>query len=171
MLINCNSCQKKFVVPDSAIPVSGRLVQCSACGNKWTAYPTTQEIKTENKKIIKNKKIKKPAKSQKLKKVDRYSEEYLMKKHGLQIDESEKVKKNVTKRKQITSESKNKKLGFGFYSYLIFFIVFVAMLFGILNLSKDNLINLYPMSEVYIDYLYETVDIIKTVILQLIDQL
>ena len=40
MLVNCNSCQKKFEVPDSAVTESGRLLQCGSCGNKWTQYPT-----------------------------------------------------------------------------------------------------------------------------------
>jgi len=40
MLINCNSCQKKFIVPDNAITESGRLVQCGSCGKKWTQFPT-----------------------------------------------------------------------------------------------------------------------------------
>ena len=39
MIIQCNSCSKKFVVPDGAIKAKGRLVQCSSCGNKWTQYP------------------------------------------------------------------------------------------------------------------------------------
>ena len=39
MIIECNSCNKKFNVPDNAIPATGRLVQCSNCGNKWTQYP------------------------------------------------------------------------------------------------------------------------------------
>ena len=39
MIIECNSCNKKFNVPDDAIPATGRLVQCSNCGNKWTQYP------------------------------------------------------------------------------------------------------------------------------------
>ena len=39
MLIECNSCQKTFVVPDNAITSGGRLVQCSSCGNKWTQHP------------------------------------------------------------------------------------------------------------------------------------
>ena len=39
MIIQCKSCDKKFNVPDSAITASGRLVQCSSCGNKWTQYP------------------------------------------------------------------------------------------------------------------------------------
>ena len=31
MILNCNSCGKKFVVPDNAITEAGRLVQCGAC--------------------------------------------------------------------------------------------------------------------------------------------
>ena len=59
MIIVCTACEKKFSVPDSAISASGRLVQCSSCGNKWTQYP----IKT--KKIVEKKVsevLKKPAK-------------------------------------------------------------------------------------------------------------
>ena len=45
MILTCNSCGKKFVVPDSAITSSGRMVQCGSCGNKWRQFPT-DEIKT-----------------------------------------------------------------------------------------------------------------------------
>ena len=50
MLLNCTSCQKKFIVPDSAVTKSGRLVQCGSCGNKWTQYPVenTNLIKKKN---------------------------------------------------------------------------------------------------------------------------
>ena len=39
MILTCNSCSKKFVVPDSAITASGRTVQCGSCGNKWKQFP------------------------------------------------------------------------------------------------------------------------------------
>ena len=45
MIIQCNSCDKKFSVPDSAIGASGRLVQCSSCGNQWTQYPINKNLK------------------------------------------------------------------------------------------------------------------------------
>ena len=45
MILSCNSCEKKFVVPDNAISATGRLVQCSSCGNKWTQFPINQKIK------------------------------------------------------------------------------------------------------------------------------
>ena len=39
MILTCNSCNKKFVVPDNAITASGRTVQCGSCGNKWKQFP------------------------------------------------------------------------------------------------------------------------------------
>ena len=49
MLVNCNSCQKKFNVPDSAITEAGRLLQCGSCGNKWTQYPIKEDSTKEGK--------------------------------------------------------------------------------------------------------------------------
>ena len=51
MILECKSCQKKFVVPDSAIPAAGRLVQCSSCGNKWTQFPVTKRVNKKPKTI------------------------------------------------------------------------------------------------------------------------
>ena len=39
MIITCTECEKRFVVPDNAIPTEGRIVQCSACSNKWKQLP------------------------------------------------------------------------------------------------------------------------------------
>ena len=39
MILSCNSCEKKFVVPDQAITSAGRMVQCGSCGNKWRQFP------------------------------------------------------------------------------------------------------------------------------------
>ena len=47
MILTCNSCGKKFVVPDSAISASGRMVQCGSCGNKWKQFPLGK-IKTQS---------------------------------------------------------------------------------------------------------------------------
>ena len=54
MLVNCNSCKKKFIVPDYAITKSGRLVQCGSCGSKWTQYPIIDNIKKEEIKVKKS---------------------------------------------------------------------------------------------------------------------
>ena len=70
MLLNCNSCQKKFIVPDSAITESGRLVQCGSCGNKWTQIPIRDEIikKTYEQENTLSKKTKTIKKTTKIKK-------------------------------------------------------------------------------------------------------
>ena len=49
MILSCNSCDKKFVVPDNAITAAGRLVQCSSCGNKWTQFPIKEKKKLKQK--------------------------------------------------------------------------------------------------------------------------
>ena len=61
MILSCNSCEKKFVVPDQAITAAGRTVQCGSCGNKWKQYPVKKEVNeiTPTKKIDNKKNIKK----------------------------------------------------------------------------------------------------------------
>ena len=86
MLINCNSCQKKFIVPDNAITESGRLVQCGSCGKKWTQFPTKitksketkipQDIQLNKLQVIKKKTTPKKTGSKK----NLYTAEYLKKK-------------------------------------------------------------------------------------------
>ena len=66
MLVNCNSCQKKFQIPDSAISETGRLLQCGSCGNKWTQYPIKEKLEQGIKKIV-SPKIKNTAKINKKK--------------------------------------------------------------------------------------------------------
>ena len=48
MILTCNSCGKKFVVPDNAIIATGRMVQCGSCGNKWKQFPEREVKKTQS---------------------------------------------------------------------------------------------------------------------------
>ena len=48
MILVCNSCDKKFVVPDQAISAAGRMVQCGSCGNKWKQFPVNEIIKDQS---------------------------------------------------------------------------------------------------------------------------
>ena len=159
MILECKSCQKKFLVPDSAITSTGRLVQCSSCGNKWTQFPPKKEF-VKTKKVIPIQSAVKKVASQpsKKKKVKRkispsiYSKEYLEKKHGITIDTiNPKISRNKPVKKSSTSY-------FGFYSYLFIFLISTALLFGILNLTKEILIVNFPFLEIYIEYLYENLE-------------
>ena len=51
MIIQCESCTKKFQVKDEDIPKEGRMVQCSNCSQKWFQAPIKiqSSIKSEAK--------------------------------------------------------------------------------------------------------------------------
>lgn len=167
MIIECNACKKSFKVPDSAITPKGRFVQCSSCGNKWTQYPQTidKELNKPISKIVKNEKKERKlskVKKNKIKKINPYSKEYLNKKHGLKIiDPSSNplLDENLVRSKK----SKNIKITFGFYSYILVILITIISLFGVLNLTKEIIIENYPMLEIHINYLYETLNNIKII--------
>ena len=156
MIISCNSCEKKFVVPDKAITSEGRVVQCGSCGNKWKQYPKNEEKITpikikKNKKIqkISQTKIPKPKKkiSKKKREIDLYSPEYLAKKHGINLDETNYKSKTVAK----------DKVSFGFYSSLIILLVFVIAFSRILYFFQDFFITKLPFTEIYLKYFFESI--------------
>ena len=173
MILDCQCGEKKFVVPDNAIPAAGRLVQCSFCGNKWTQFPITKKVNKEPINFSsKNEVIEKPAKvppkikkenalsmpAKKKKIVKRksgpsiYSKEYLEKKHGISIDENY---RNTSKDKSNKIVSKSY---FGFYSYLFIFLFVIFSTIGVLNLTKDIIIVNFPFTETYLEYLFENLN-------------
>ena len=163
MILTCNSCGKKFVVPDSAITASGRMVQCGSCGNKWRQFPLGEVKKTQSiprtkkvvtkpqldkQKIQKPKKIKK-ATPKKPREISLYSPEYLAKKHGIRINDAYPEKKIRKQEKE--------KVSFGFYNSLIVFIFFVIALSRILYFSQEFIITNIPASEYYLNYFFESI--------------
>ena len=164
MILSCNSCEKKFVVPDNAISATGRLVQCSSCGNKWTQFPIGKKIKAKEKiSKIKStpKKIQSSAKTTKRKVrkktgPDLYSPEYLAKKHGIKIDSNPVLKNKTTGVK--------KKVSLGFYSFVIISVVIAISILRLLYFTQDIIIEKLPIAEIYIDYLFESIRNIKEII-------
>ena len=163
MILTCNSCGKKFVVPDSAITASGRMVQCGSCGNKWKQFPVG-EVKNpqtisrpQNEvskpqpvkpKVQKSKKVKKTA-PKKPREISLYSPEYLAKKHGIQINDTQPVK-NISKKEK-------GKVSFGFYNSLILFIFLAIFLARILYFAQDFVISKFPVTEFYLNYFFESI--------------
>ncbi len=155
MILSCNSCGKKFVVPDQAINENGRLVQCGSCGNKWKQFPISSKINIVSsikKKTVKKKQIDaivskpKKKKQRKTREIDLYSPEYLAKKHGITI-------KDINEKKPINEE----KISFGFYNSLILFIVILIAFSKGLHFSQDFLIQKFPYLEFYLDYFFENI--------------
>ena len=161
MILSCNSCGKKFVVPDNAITKAGRLVQCGACGNKWKQFPVkiTGKKKVVSKPVAK-KNITKPVSPNKPKspkrkvpkktrEINLYSPEYLAKKHGIKIKDT---KPSVSK-KSITKD----KVPFGFYNSLLVFLVFIIFFSRSLYFAQSYIITLFPITEFYLSYFFENI--------------
>jgi len=55
MIIQCESCSKKFIVKDSDIPKDGRTVQCGYCSVTWHQMPLTTPTR-----IVKKPQVSKP---------------------------------------------------------------------------------------------------------------
>ena len=49
MIIQCNSCSRKFIVKDINIPKTGRTVQCGYCSVTWHQMPNTLDKKVAEK--------------------------------------------------------------------------------------------------------------------------
>ena len=156
MILSCNSCGKKFVVPDQAITADGRLVQCGSCGNKWKQFPEkskTKEIKVDKKistpKKVAVTKISKTTKKRpkKTREINLYSPEYLRKKHGISLDTVEKV----------NTQTSNKKSSIGFYYSLIIFIIILIAFSRILYFTQDFIVQSLPFTEFYLEYFFETI--------------
>ena len=174
MILNCNSCGKKFVVPDGAITATGRMVQCGSCGNKWKQFPLGEEKKIESssrtqktgsiprpvqQNTRKTKKIKKTS-SKKTREINLYSPEYLAKKHGIKLNDSQPLKK-INKKEQ-------EKISFGFYNSLILFIFLVIFLTRILYFAQEYIIEKFPFLEYYLNYFFESMRNIFEIIKDLI---
>lgn len=167
MILNCNSCKKKFVVPDKAITVSGRTVQCGSCGNKWKQFPITNGTrKAEPNKKINTRKPTSIAKTSKPRKkkvkttreINLYSPEYLAKKHGIHLQNL-----NNNNEKKSTE-----KITFGFYNSLIVFIVIIVAFSRSLYFFQDMIVQLMPLSEFYLNYFFESIKNIFEIIKNLI---
>ena len=163
MILTCNACGKKFVVPDGAITPSGRMVQCGSCGNKWKQFPSSDTKKIQavsrsqkiaskpqpNKQKIQKLKKSKKSSPKKPREISLYSPEYLAKKHGIKINE--------IKPEKIGKNNKSEKVSFGFYNSLILFIFLVISLSRILYFSQDFIISNLPFTEFYLDYFFENI--------------
>jgi predicted Zn finger-like uncharacterized protein len=172
MIITCTKCEKRFVVPDNAIPAEGRTVQCSACSNKWKQLPIKEKespVKAQPVSVKKKgtKKRKMPAP---------YSKDYMKEKWGIAVQD-------YVQKEGLTKKSTRKKSpkdvegsGLGFFYYIIIISIILLSFIGVLKLAENTIITQFPFLESYIsyffdvlnnfaDHLFETLDNFKTFIL------
>ena len=98
---------------------------------------------------LKPKKAKK--RNTKPREISLYSPEYLAKKHGIKINETD-LKKTVSK-----IEKNKDKVSFGFYNSLILFLVLIIAFSKGLHFSQELIVQSFPFTEYYLDYFFETI--------------
>ena len=59
MIIQCESCSRKFIVKDKDIPKEGRIVQCGYCLVTWHQVPVSVPVSATKPSINKNPPIEK----------------------------------------------------------------------------------------------------------------
>jgi len=52
MIIQCESCARKYIVKDDDIPNEGRAVKCGYCSVTWYQMPTSKKVRTTQKQKI-----------------------------------------------------------------------------------------------------------------------
>tara|TARA_B100001564_G_scaffold48693_1_gene35813 strand:+ start:78 stop:527 length:450 start_codon:yes stop_codon:yes gene_type:complete len=142
MIITCPSCNKKFEVDASLIPMEGKLLQCGACSHKWFFKKETK------KKIINDAK-------KSVDKIPEISDKNIPDNTEDLIAEAETAISKTTK-KQI----KNKKINI--LSFLIVLIISFVALIILADTFKNSIKLLIPGFDLILNSLYET---LKDVIL------
>ena len=174
MIITCTACERKFEVPDNAIPAVGRTVQCSVCSNKWKQFPISKpkagSVSKPKAESVKTKQTSVRKKITKPKGIVPYSKEYMKQKWGGTVKDYA-VKEGLTKEKRSTIKKVSKiskgvpAPSFGFFNYIITLFVLSTFLIGILNFERSRLSRKFPFLEPYIESFFETLNNFKIFIL------
>ena len=62
----------------------------------------------------------------------------------------------------------NKKDFFGFYTYLALGVGIIFAIYELLNIFKDVIISNYPITEPYIEYFYEVIEILAYIVMNFV---
>ena len=182
MIIQCESCSRKFVVKDEDMPPKGRTVQCGYCSVTWHQMPILVASSiAENKENLSVESIK--ASDGKMYKFLGSQWAQLLpsgktglfakKKIGQELDrltgrkETKTIKKKSKKLKEVDpsldSISTKKQLpdiykpneGLGFLGYIFLIILSVFSIIGVIKTFESDLINYFPELEYLIELLDE----------------
>ena len=146
MIIECINCHKKFVVNSDLIPTEGRNIQCGSCNHLWFFKPDRIQKKISEKQVN----------------VDNDNELYKDDKFTNNRTENKKEKKIDNKKYQLTKY--NKKSNFTltkFLSYLVVSIISFTALIVIIDTFEKPLYSNFPVLELIMFNLFETLTDVK----------
>ena len=154
MIIACTKCEKRFVVPDNAIPAEGRTVQCSACSNEWKQFTIKEsESPVEAKPIsVKKKRTKKRKTS------TPYTKDYMKEKWGVNVQDYAQ-KEGLTKKPTRKKSPKDVEgSGFSFFYFIIVISIILLSFIGVLKLTESTIVTQFPFLEPYISYFFDVLN-------------
>ncbi len=133
MIIECVNCNKKFEVNSELIPLQGRTIQCGSCNHIWFYKPVLKKKLDDDyinlnkdKKIPKNRELKKP------------------------------IQKTSNKKALVKYEKKSSFTLGKFLRYILVFIISFVALIILLDTFKSPLEIIFPNLELVLYNLYET---------------
>jgi len=181
MIIQCESCSRKFQVKDEDIPKEGRMVQCSNCSQKWFQAPIKiqSSIKSDiDENVSKTQFEASDGRTYKFM-GSQWAELLRSGKTGLVAKRTiaaelnrlagmvpKKSRKRVKKTEEVEIESITKiidpsseqidsddqqKKGLGFFSYIILLTIITLSIIGILKTFQNELIMYFPETEYIFD--------------------
>ena len=142
MIIVCPSCGKNFNVRDDQIPDKGRLLQCSSCKHEWFFTKNTIPI-NDNMDELSNDELTQESFGVLDEEEDR-SDEKIVEEKTVELEKPRNIKKKKTS-----------KVNF-FKLLLVFIISFVALILIVDTFIVQ--ISVYiPLTEKYLDNLYQSI--------------
>ena len=177
MIIQCQSCNRKFIVKNEHIPEAGRMVKCGFCSVTWHQMPVNISSKKITESINKNLSIEEvKASDGKIYKFIGNQWAVLLpsgktglfakKKIGKELDSltGRIVKKNIKKKQNANKEVNpsesisaevglpdiyQPKNGIGFFGYFFLLIIIGFSLVGIAKTFENDLLNKFPETQYF----------------------
>ena len=193
MIIQCESCSRKFLVDDTSIPTEGRMVQCGNCSQKWF-QKSTSSLTTNIKKYIlddtKNSSLEIKASDGQLYRFlgNQWAKVLPSGKMGMLArknistelnklsgkSENKNIETNIHPKtidpssQDVNSNYINKKVhyeGLGFSGYIILFIIIFLSGIGFLKTFENEILHYFPKSE----YIFETLENVFVIVKDLLN--
>ena len=190
MIIQCKSCQKKFLVSENVIPKEGMEVQCGVCSSTWFQKPEIKKkSKPKSKKIAQEKietasdgkietasdgKIETASDGKKYKFLGKQWALVLpsgksgrLAKSDIAKELDEKIGKSIDPSMEsmsINASGDEKGQSIGFLASIFIILIGAISTIGILETFKSELIVYWPELEFYLEYVYETLKNIRIIL-------
>ena len=182
MIIQCKSCQKKFLVSENAIPKEGMEVQCGVCSSTWFQKPEIKKkSKPKSKKITQEKietasdgKIETASDGKKYKFLGKQWALILasgksgrLAKSDIAKELDEKIGRSIDpsmENMSVNAPEDEKDQGIGFLASIFIILIGAIATIGVLETFKNELVVYWPELEFYLEYVYETLMNIRTIL-------